>query len=105
MCTSQLTTEIGHQIPNWRSKLTYFKKNQTKKINYMKKYTDFGHKLGKLASNLKMNIMKMGKTLKYEKFMLIFAKMYWKAKIYHKFFGFYHFFHFCIIYLQLSPLI
>ncbi len=32
-------------------------------------------KLEKLMSNL-MNIMKMGKTLKSEKFMIIFAKMW-----------------------------
>ncbi len=31
----------------------------------------FGCKLGKLASNLKMNIIKMGKTFKSEKFMII----------------------------------
>ncbi len=36
-------------------------------MNKIEKYTDFGHKLGKLVSNLKMNITKTGK-MKFEKF-------------------------------------
>ncbi len=37
-----------------------------------KKYANFGSMRGKLVSNVKMNITKMGKT-KSEKFMIIFA--------------------------------
>ncbi len=40
-------------------------------MNKIKKYTDFGHKLEKLVSNLKM-ITEMEK-MKSEKFMIIFA--------------------------------
>ncbi len=39
----------------------------------MKKYANFDHNLGKLASNLKINITKMEKLLKSKKFMIIFA--------------------------------
>ncbi len=38
----------------------------------MKKYEDFSCRLGKLVFNLKINITKMEKTLKYEEF-IIFA--------------------------------
>ncbi len=48
--------------------------NKTKKINKME-YADFCCKPGKLVSNLKMNIMKMGKTLEFEMFMVIFPKI------------------------------
>ncbi len=41
----------------------------------MEKYTDFSRKQAKLVSNLNMNIIKMEKKLKYEKFMVIFAKI------------------------------
>ncbi len=41
-------------------------------MNELKKYADFGYKLGKLVSNLKMNFTKMGK-MKSEKFMIISA--------------------------------
>ncbi len=40
------------------------KKKQKKKRIKSKKYSDFGRKQGKLASNLKINITKIGKTLK-----------------------------------------
>ncbi len=38
-----------------------------------KKYPYFGSMLGKLESDLKINIIKIGRTLKSEKFMIIFA--------------------------------
>ncbi len=45
-----------------------FLTHKTKKMNNIKKeYNNFAHKLGKLASNLKMNYTKMGKSLKSEK--------------------------------------
>ncbi len=41
----------------------------------MEKNADFSQKPGKLVSNLKMNITKMGKILKSETYMVIFAKI------------------------------
>ncbi len=47
---------------------------QDQKMNKTeKKYIDFGHRLGKLVSNLKINIMEMEKILKSENFMIISA--------------------------------
>ncbi len=43
-------------------------------MNKIEKYTNFNHKLAKLAHNL-INITKMGKTLKLKKFLIIFAKI------------------------------
>ncbi len=56
----------------------------------------------KLASNLMMNITKIGETLKSEKFMIIFAKSELKSENYHEFFRFEHFSHFHNIYLQVG---
>ncbi len=50
----------------------YFGRIKPKKRIKSKRYADFGRKPGKLVSNLKMNITKMGKP-KYEKFMIIFT--------------------------------
>ncbi len=50
---------------------------KNKKINKMKKYADFGRRLGKFACNLMMNITKMGKKLKPEK-CIFFAKIWTK---------------------------
>ncbi len=59
-----------------------------KKSIKSEKYADFGHQPGKLASNLKMNIRKMGKTLKSEKFMIIFVFQSTYSENYDKFLGF-----------------
>ncbi len=50
--------------------------NKTKQMNKIEKNTLISAKLGKLESNLMMNIMKMRKTLKSEKFMIIFPKIW-----------------------------
>ncbi len=45
-----------------------------------KKSVNFDHKLGKLVSNLKINITKMGKTLNSETFMIIFVNIWTKTQ-------------------------
>ncbi len=74
---SQLMTKIG----------IFYGWVKPKKWIKSKKYADFGHKLGKFVSNLKMNITKMGK-MKSGKFMIIFAFSPDFKENYHKFFGF-----------------
>ncbi len=54
------------------AKSILFSWHETKKIK-SKKHADLGPKLEKLASILKMNITKMGKTLKSKKFLIIFT--------------------------------
>ncbi len=65
LSNSQLKAEIN----------VFFWQINPKKLTKWRKYADFGCKLGKLASNLKMNIIKMGKTLNSEKLMVIFTKI------------------------------
>ncbi len=49
----------------------FFWQIKLKKKIKSNKYANFGRKLGKLASHLKMNIIKIGKTSKSEEFMII----------------------------------
>ncbi len=50
--------------------------NKTKKMNKIeKKYADFGQ-AGKIKVQLMINIMKMEKMLKSEKFLIIFPKIW-----------------------------
>ncbi len=48
------------------------------------------------------NIKKIRNTLKSEKFMIIFAKIWIGSENYNKFYGFEHFPHFHNIYLQVE---
>ncbi len=50
----------------------FFWRIKPKKWIKVEKYADFGCKPRKLAPNLKMNITKMEKMLKFKKFMIIF---------------------------------
>ncbi len=54
--------------------------NKTKKMNKIEKNMLILAKLEKLASNLMMNITKMRKTLKSEKYMIIFTKIWTKVR-------------------------
>ncbi len=55
------------------AEIDVFLTNKTKNENKIEKYEDFGRRLGKLAYSLKINIIKMGKMHKSEKFTIIFA--------------------------------
>ncbi len=83
MANFQIKTEIGVFVWFYLSSFqpmaeidVFFWHIQPKKE--IQQYVDFSHRLGKLASNLKVNITKMGKMLKFKKFMITFT---WKNKI------------------------
>ncbi len=87
ICASQLTTEIGvfFRFYSSNSQLkaeinVFFWQIKPKKLLKWKKKGDFHCKLRKLASNLKMNTMKMRKTVKSAKFMVIFTKIWTKRR-------------------------
>ncbi len=75
------------------AEITFFM-NKTKKMNNIEKSTLILAKLKKLASKFVMNIMKMGKTLKSERFIIILAKMWAEVRKLSYIFRFERFSHF-----------
>ncbi len=57
------------------AEINIFFTSKTKKINKIQKNMQILAKLGKWTSNLMMNIRKLGKMLKSEKIIIIFAKI------------------------------
>ncbi len=63
------------------AEIDVFLTHKTKNKNKIEKYEDFSCRLEKLASSLKINITKMGKMHKSEKFIIIFvlqSRFQWK---------------------------